>query len=73
MRLFCYILTPFGADSDVVSCVQWMYIVPFGFIVINALTQLANMPEEGQAGQGGPAITAPTQRTGGSGGGRTRR
>jgi hypothetical protein len=60
-----------GADSDV-SCVQWMYIVPFAFIVINALSQLANMPEEGQAGQG-PAVTAPAQRTGGSGGGRTRR
>ena len=50
-----------------------MYIIPFAFIVINGLSQLANLPEEGQAGQGGPAITAPAQRTGGSGGGRTRR
>ncbi|KAG0619691.1 hypothetical protein M758_4G157700, partial [Ceratodon purpureus] len=50
----------------------WIYIVPFGFIVINALSQLANLPEEGQPGQG-PAINAPSQRTGGSGGGRNRR
>lgn len=50
----------------------WMYIVPFGLIVVNALSQLANLPEEPTAGQTGPAITG-TQRTGGSGGGRARR
>jgi len=51
----------------------WMYIVPFAFIAINALSQIAAMPEDTPPGQGAPAIAAPAQRTGGSGGGRTRR
>ena len=48
-----------------------MHLIPFAFFVINAFSQLANMLEEGQACQR-PTITAPAQRTGGSGGGRIR-
>lgn len=36
----------------------WMYIIPVGMIVLNAFTTLANMPEEGAAGQGGPQAGA---------------
>jgi len=30
---------------------QWMYLVPLGLIVMNAVTQAMNMPEEQAAGQ----------------------
>lgn len=30
---------------------QWMYLIPLGFIVMNAMTQAMNMPED-QAGGG---------------------
>jgi hypothetical protein len=46
----------------------WMYIVPFGLIVVNAITQIANMPEDPPAGQSGTAPAAPAQRIAGSGG-----
>lgn len=44
--------------------VQWMYLIPLGLIVMNAVTQALNMPEEqatGQPGSQGPA-TAAVQR-----------
>lgn len=30
---------------------QWMYLIPLGLIVMNAVTQAMNMPEEQAAGQ----------------------
>ncbi|KAL6660612.1 hypothetical protein ACP70R_001647 [Stipagrostis hirtigluma subsp. patula] len=39
----------------------WMYIIPLGLIVMNAVTAAANIPEEQAAGQGQPgAQRAPT-------------
>lgn len=39
---------------------QWMYLIPLGLIVMNAMTQAMNMPEEGAGGQGQPgAARAP--------------
>ncbi|CAL5363071.1 unnamed protein product [Camellia sinensis] len=44
----------------------WMYLVPLGLIVMNAITQAANMPEEQASGQSasqtGPAAPPPIQR-----------
>ena len=51
-----------------VDGLQWMYIVPFGLVVVNAITQIANMPEDPPAGQSGTAPAAPVQRIAGSGG-----
>jgi hypothetical protein len=50
---------------------QWMYILPFGLIVINAITSITNMPDEPASGQAGaaPAGAVP-QRISGAGGGR---
>lgn len=31
-----------------------MYLIPLGLIVMNAITQAMNMPEEQAAGQAGP-------------------
>lgn len=47
---------------------QWMYLVPLGFIVMNAMTQAMNMPEEQQVAgqstsQGQVAQRAPTTAT----------
>lgn len=39
---------------------QWMYLIPLGLIVMNAVTQAMNMPEE-QAGAQGGAGPAPQQ------------
>ena len=38
---------------------QWMYIIPLGLIVMNAVTAAANIPEEQAAGQGQPGARAP--------------
>lgn len=40
-------------------CLQWMYIIPLGLIVMNAVTAAANIPEEQAAGQGQPGARAP--------------
>lgn len=45
----------------------WMYIIPLGLIVMNAVTAAANIPEEQAGGQGQPAaqrapIAAPRRR-----------
>lgn len=32
---------------------QWMYLIPLGLVVMNAVTQAMNMPEEQAAGQPG--------------------
>ncbi|CAL4993801.1 unnamed protein product [Urochloa decumbens] len=37
----------------------WMYIIPLGLIVMNAVTAAANIPEEQAAGQGQPGARAP--------------
>jgi len=52
---------------------QWMYILPFGLIVINAITSITNMPDEPASGQAGaaPAGAVP-QRISGAGGARRR-
>ena len=43
---------------------QWMYIIPLGLIVMNAVTAAANIPEEA-AGQGQPgAERAPAAAAG---------
>lgn len=42
----------------------WMYLIPLGLIVMNAVTQAMNMPEEQAAGGGG---AAPTQQAVGAG------
>ncbi|KAH9576695.1 hypothetical protein CY35_01G177100 [Sphagnum magellanicum] len=51
----------------------WIYILPFGLIVINAITFITNMPDEPASGQAGaaPAGAVP-QRISGAGGGRRR-
>jgi hypothetical protein len=51
----------------------WMYILPFGLIVINAITSITNMPDEPASGQAGaaPAGAVP-QRISGAGGARRR-
>ncbi|XP_047336535.1 ER membrane protein complex subunit 10 [Impatiens glandulifera] len=36
----------------------WMYLIPLGLIVMNAVTQAANMPEEQAGGQPGSASSA---------------
>jgi len=41
---------------------QWMYLIPLGLIVMNAVTQAMNMPEEQPGGQPG----APAQQQAGS-------
>lgn len=34
------------------SCIyQWMYLIPLGLVVMNAITQAMNMPEEQAGGQ----------------------
>lgn len=33
---------------------QWMYLIPLGLILMNAMTQAMNMPEEQATGQPGP-------------------
>lgn len=33
---------------------QWMYLIPIGLILMNAMTQAMNMPEEQATGQPGP-------------------
>lgn len=38
---------------------QWMYLIPLGLIVMNAITQAMNMPEEQATGQA-PAQGQPT-------------
>ncbi|CAL1352878.1 unnamed protein product [Linum trigynum] len=43
----------------------WMYVIPLGLIVMNAVTQAMNMPEEqapGQPGGGAPAAPGAVQR-----------
>lgn len=52
-----------------VSVYQWMYLIPVGMIVLNAITQAMNMAEEpagGQPQQSGAAVqrgtTAPVRR-----------
>lgn len=42
------------------SLFQWMYLIPLGLIVMNAMTQAMNMAEEQQAG--GQAGTQVQQR-----------
>ena len=42
------------------SVFQWMYLIPLGLIVMNAVTQAMNMPEEQASGQPG----SQTQQTG---------
>ncbi|CAL1385343.1 unnamed protein product [Linum trigynum] len=37
----------------------WMYVIPLGLIVMNAVTQAMNMPEEQASGQPGGAPAAP--------------
>ncbi len=49
---------------------QWMYILRFGLIVINAITNMPDEPASGQAGAA-PAGAVP-QRISGAGGGRRR-
>lgn len=49
----------------------WMYIVPAGLILVNAITQMANLPEEGAPGQGTAGVQQ--QRVGGPAGGGARR
>jgi hypothetical protein len=44
-----YIHTNFSIRN--LSQYQWMYVIPLGLIVMNAVTQAMNMPEE-QAGGG---------------------
>ena len=39
----------------VVSTFQWMYLIPLGIVVMNAITQAMNMPEEQASGQSGAA------------------
>ncbi|KAK3415855.1 hypothetical protein EUGRSUZ_H01411, partial [Eucalyptus grandis] len=39
----------------------WMYVIPLGLIVMNAVTQAMNMPPEEQGG-GQPQGAAPAQR-----------
>lgn len=51
--LHIYILLPF------LLFLQWMYIIPLGLIVMNAVTAAANIPEEQAAGQGQPGARAP--------------
>ncbi|KAL2645410.1 hypothetical protein R1flu_012997 [Riccia fluitans] len=48
----------------------WMYIIPIGLIVLNAVSQVANMPEEGAPGQGPPG--APQRLAAGGGAPRRR-
>ena len=42
MLLLVFIVLP--------SLFQWMYLLPLGLIVMNAMTQAMNMPEEQQGG-----------------------
>ncbi len=51
---------------------QWMYIIPFGLILVNAITSIANMPEEPAGGQGAAPAGAVPQRIAGAGGARRR-
>ncbi|CAM6110307.1 unnamed protein product [Calypogeia fissa] len=48
----------------------WMYVVPIALILVNAVTQFANLPEEGAPAQGAAGTQA---RVGGPGGGGARR
>ncbi|KAL3698806.1 hypothetical protein R1sor_012882 [Riccia sorocarpa] len=48
----------------------WMYMIPLGLIVLNAISQVANLPEEGAPGQGPPGAQ---QRLPAGGGGPRRR
>ncbi|KAH9572976.1 hypothetical protein CY35_02G180800 [Sphagnum magellanicum] len=50
----------------------WMYIIPFGLILVNAITSIANMPEEPAGGQGAAPAGAVPQRIAGAGGARRR-
>lgn len=47
----CYYLLSFS-DEVLNKCllIQWMYLLPIGLIVMNAITQAMNLPEEQQAG-----------------------
>lgn len=38
---------------------QWMYLIPLGLIVMNAITQAMNLPEEQAGGQ----VASQTQQT----------
>ncbi|KAJ6855153.1 hypothetical protein NC651_039969 [Populus alba x Populus x berolinensis] len=40
----------------------WMYLIPLGLIVMNAMTQAMNMPEEQATGQSGAQPAAAIQR-----------
>ncbi|GMN26145.1 hypothetical protein TIFTF001_001194 [Ficus carica] len=42
----------------------WMYLIPLGFIIMNAITQAMNMPEEQAAGQGQAQQPTAVQRGG---------
>lgn len=44
------------------SLYQWMYLIPLGLVVMNAVTQAMNMPEEqaAAAGQSGSQAQQPT-------------
>jgi hypothetical protein len=41
---------------------QWMYLIPLGLIVMNAMTQAMNLPEEQATGQPGAQPAAAIQR-----------
>lgn len=46
---------------------QWMYILPIGLIVLNAISQVANIAEEGAPGQGPPGAAPQRLAPGGAG------
>jgi hypothetical protein len=52
-------------------CMQWKYLLPVGLILVNAITQFANLPEELAPGQAAPG--APQRVTGPGAGGPRRR
>lgn len=41
----------------IIPLFQWMYLIPLGLVVMNAVTQAMNLPEEQAAGGGGGAPT----------------
>ncbi|KAG6545065.1 hypothetical protein Mapa_013761 [Marchantia paleacea] len=45
----------------------WMYILPIGLIVLNAISQVANIAEEGAPGQGPPGAAPQRLAPGGAG------